>query len=167
MPLPDDPYAFPRKLRRGLKFCSLLAVQTIIALIAVAILETPLQQTFRPTSIETLLWREWIYSLVIGFGVGFSVQRLWPNSAAKWVWLLPTLWFGFGSVIAMGHGGIWSQITGTACENGMGDLQCKGWFLYTITWLRAASYSAGVYVRNIVGSTQKVESVLSATDGNN
>jgi len=166
VPLPDNPYSFPRHLVRGFKFSGLLAVQTIIALIATGILEFQLQRTFRPTSIETVLWREWIYSVVIAFGLGFSIQRLWPNSATKWVWLLPTLWFGFGSLIAMGHGRLWNQITGTACENGMGDPQCRGWFLFTITWIRAASYSAGAYVRDMVGSTQRVEPVSSAIDDN-
>ena len=153
---------------RGLKFCALLAVQIVVALFATAMLESPLQRIFHPTSIATLLWREWIYSVVIAFGLGFSIQRSWPNSAGKWVWLLPTLWFGFGSVIAMGqggmfgfrpvialgHGGMLSQITGTACENGMGDPQCRGWFLFTIPWLRAASYSAGAYVVSSAGQVR-------------
>lgn len=151
MALPDDPHEFPRAIVRVFKFCALLAVQILFALIATAILESPLQRIFHPGSIATLLWREWIYSVVIGFGLGFMIQRTWPNSAAKWVWLLTALWFGFGAVNALGHGAMFSQITGTACENGFGDPRCKGWFLFTIPLLRAASYSAGAYLVTSAG----------------
>ena len=145
MSQPDDPYSFPRKLVRGFKFCSLLAVHIVIALIGTAILDSPLHRTFRPTSITQVLWREWIFSFLIAFLLGLSMQRVWPSTAAKWAWVPPALWFCFGSLMAMGHGAMFSQIIGTACENGFNDPQCRGWFLFTIPCIRTACYSLGAY----------------------
>jgi len=99
---PDDPYAFPRNLLRGLKFSGLLAVHIVIALLGTAVLESSLHRTIRPNSIATVLWKEWILSAAIAFGLGFSGQRLWQNTAAKWAWVLPALWFGFGTLLAVG-----------------------------------------------------------------
>ena len=157
--LPDDPYAFPRNLLRGLKFCGLVAVHIVIALLGTAILESSLHRIFRPNSIATVLWKELILSATIAFGLGFSVQRLWQNTAAKWAWVLPALWFGFGTLLTVGHGAIFSQITGTACENGLGDPQCRRWFLFTIPLLRTGFYSVGASVQYIVGSTQGIASL--------
>ena len=161
--LPDDPYSFPRSLVRGFKFSGLLTVHIVVALFGTAILESSLHR-IHATSIGTVLLQAWIFSAAVAFGLGFSIQRLWPNTAAKWTWVLPALWFGFGTLIAARHGAVFDQTTGRACGNGLADPFCRGWFLFTIPFLRTGCYSAGSYVQSILGSTQRLQSASGAMD---
>jgi hypothetical protein len=82
---------------RGLKFGGLLLVNLAVAVIGTAILTTELQRVIPSHSFTAIIWKEFIFSIVCAAFIGFGVWRTWRNSAAKWTWILPAIWFAFAT----------------------------------------------------------------------
>jgi len=135
------------------KFVLFVLVNVLIALLGTAIAETAIGNFVHPHSLSGVLWKE--YSLSIGCAacLGFSLRRIWKTSAAVWAWLLPCLWFCIRIIPALlsssnqsvlsANGGVLYQFSGQGCENGIGALECRNFFVFTIPFVRAAAYSVG------------------------
>jgi hypothetical protein len=146
---------------RGLKFCGALILHTIVALIGTAVLESAIGKAFRPHTLAGVLWKEWTLSLLCAAFVGFFMWRTWKVSAAMWVWILPSVWFGFEIVLTLfaSHGqsvlvggGLWNQFSGTACDGGVRALGCRKFFVVTIPFIRGVAYSVGACLSFLVGA---------------
>ncbi len=135
------------------KFIFFVLVNVAIALFGTAFFENEIGKLFRSQSLSGILWKEWLLSIVLAGGLGWSVHRLWKTSAVKWAWVLPSLWFLLRiitllpttmrqSVITQGNG-LWHQISGQGCEFGMRAPECRNWVLFTIPFIRAVTYSIG------------------------
>ena len=135
------------------KFVLFILVNVLIALIGTAVSETAIGSFFHPHSLSGVLWKEYALSMSCAVLLGFAVRRVWKTSAAKWTWMLPSLWFlirvvpvlratGSPSVLAH-HNGISYQFSGLGCENGSGALECRNFFVFTIPFIRAVAYSIG------------------------
>ncbi len=144
---------------RGLKFCGALILNSFVAIIGSAVLENTMGKAFRPQSLAAILWKEWSLSLLCAALLGFFILRTWRMSAAKWTWILPSVWFGLRLVLALlvrvGQGiftgeSIWSQFSGTDCVNGMRSIGCRNFFLFTIPFIRGVSYSGGAYFSSLL-----------------
>ena len=151
-PMQQDSRTLPARF----KFISFVVANVVIALLGTAISATAVGKLIRAHSLSGVLWKEWALSLVCAFFLGFAVRRLWNTSAAKWTWILPSLWFLFrlvpvllssGNQSVLAHkNGIWFQLSGLGCEFGMRALDCLNFFVFTIPFIRAVAYSLGAYV---------------------
>ncbi len=141
----------PRHLR---KFVFFLIVNVVIAVLGTAIPETIVGKLlFRPHSLSGVLWKAWTLNIVCAGCLGLAVHRIWKTSAAKWTWVLPSLWFLIRIVPALlsttnqsvfaANNGTWFQFSGLGCGNGIRPLECKNFFLFTIPFVRAVAYSLG------------------------
>jgi len=135
-----------------LRFGGTLILHTIVALLGTAVLETAIGQAFRPHSIAAVLWKEWTLSLLCAGFIGFFMWRTWRGSAAKWVWVLPGVWFGLWLVLALSAshspsvlvgGGLWDQFSGAACDGGLRASGCRNFLVFTIPFVRGVAYSIG------------------------
>jgi hypothetical protein len=144
---------------RGLKFCGALILNTFVALIGTAVLETTVGKAFRPHSLAAILWKEWSLSLLCAVLIGFGMWRTWRMSASKWTWILPGVWFGlrFVQVVFFVRGGIWSQFSGTDCENGVHAFGCWNFFAFTIPFIRGVAYSIGAFVSSLVSPRSNLQ----------
>jgi hypothetical protein len=146
-----------------LRFCGALILNTIVALIGAAVLESAIGKAFHPQTLAAVLWKEWTLSLLCAAFVGFFMLRTWRTNAAMWVGVLPRLWFGLnlGLVLSASHGrsvlvggGLWSQFSGTACEDGLLAVGCRKFFIVTIPLIRGVAYSVGACLSFMVGRTK-------------
>lgn len=80
-----------RHMLRSLKFCGALILNTIVALIGTAVLESTIGKAFRSQTLAAVLWKEWTLSLLCAAFVGFFIWRTWRVSAAMRVWVLPSI----------------------------------------------------------------------------
>jgi hypothetical protein len=149
MALSDYPREFPGALIRGLKFCGAFVLNTLAALLGTAVLKAPLAEVFRPHSLTGILWEEWILSIVVACCIGFGVWQTWRSTAAKWIWLLPALWFGVRILIAYGSRGVWFHFSGAGCVNGSASVECRNFLVFTVPCIRGVSYSLGAYVSSL------------------
>src|SRR6266704_3953800 len=78
----------------ALKFCGALILNTFVAIIGAAVLETGVGKAFHPQSIAAILWKEWSLSVLLATLIGFGMWRTLRTRASKWTWILPSLWFG-------------------------------------------------------------------------
>jgi hypothetical protein len=143
MALPDDSSSFPRKLASTPAFIGWMVANLAIALFGTAILDAAIGKAVRPSSLSAVLLKEWILSIAIALSLGFGITRQWNNRAARWTWALPSLRFVLGIVAAIGAGGVLSQISGSACQAGVANPLCRGWFIFTIPFVRSSAYSVG------------------------
>jgi|ERR1019366_220019 hypothetical protein len=137
---------------RGLRFCGAVILQSIVAILGTAVLESAIGTAFRPHLLAAILWKEWILSLLCAAFIGFFMWRTWRGSAAMWAWILPCLWFAFMFLLALPasqkqsvlvSGGLWTQFSGAACDGGSHALGCRNFFVITIPFVRGVAYSAG------------------------
>ena len=138
-----------------LKFAVFIVVHLLIALLATGFAEAQIGRFLRPHSLPEVLYKAWTLSAVCAATLGFSIHRLWKNGAAKWTWVLPSLWLGLRFVPAFlsakghlfGPGiSVWYQFSGLGCENGTRSLDCRNFFVFTIPFIRGLTYSFGVWL---------------------
>lgn len=143
---------------RALKFCGLLILNTLTALIGTAVLETSLGKVFRPHSLATFLWKEWSLSIFCAALIGFFMWRTWKTSATKWVWVIPSLWFAMKFVpdlfVYKRQSILIAQFSGSGCNGGRDAFGCRVFLLFTIPFVRSISYSLGAYCSSLVSPSQ-------------
>jgi len=135
---------------RGLKFGGLLLVNLAVAVIGTAILTTELQRVIPSHSFTAIIWKEFIFSIVCAAFIGFGVWRTWRNSAAKWTWILPAIWFAFGYLTIAGHSDAWGRLSGFGAGSILSAPDVRRFFLFTVPLVRAVSYSVGAYLSSLL-----------------
>jgi hypothetical protein len=137
---------------RALKFSGFVVIHVIIAIIGTAVLDTTLRRTIPPHSMTATLWKECILSIICAAGIGFSVWRIWRNSAAKWTWILPTGWFAVGLLAFAGRGDVFGRLFGFNSQN-FGASEIRSFFAFTVPLIRAVFYSLGAYLSSLLQPT--------------
>ncbi|HEU5453230.1 MAG TPA: hypothetical protein VFU76_14645, partial [Terriglobales bacterium] len=117
---------------RVLKFCALLLVNVVVALIGSAIAERAIVRLIPTHSIVGVVQREWALSIVCAALSGVGMWRTWRSSSTTWAWTLPAAWFALRFVFAIGGGRLWFQFSGTGCENSLSAVECRNFFLFTV-----------------------------------
>ena len=134
----------------GLKFGGLLLVNLAVAVIGTAILDTALWRVISSHSVAVMVSKEFVFSIVCAAFIGFGMWRTWRNSAAKWTWVLPTVWFAFGYLTIAGHGDVWGRLSGFGSESVLSAPDVRSFFLFTVPLVRAVSYSVGAYLSSLL-----------------
>ena len=138
---------------RLFRYMALHCGHLLVAVIGTAIITTSFGKLFHPRSVAGVIAREWAMSIVCAAVIGLLMYRTWRWRPAIWVWIIPAVWFAFGtlmiwpsahrqSVLGPG-GGLWYEISGSACVNGIRDMGCRTFFAFTIPFVRAMAYSIG------------------------
>ena len=138
---------------RLLKLGGLLLVNLAVAVIGTAILDTALWRVISSPSVTAMVWKELTFSIVCAAFIGFGMWRTWRNSAAKWTWILPAVWFAFGYLTIAGHGDVWGRLSGFGSGSVLSapDVRYfRYFFLFTVPVVRAVSYSAGAYLSSLL-----------------
>jgi hypothetical protein len=131
---------------RALKFGGFVVIHVIIAVIGTAVLDTALRRTI-PHSMAATLWKECILSIICAAGIGFSVWRIWQNSAAKWTWVLPAAWFAVGLVATGGREHVLGRLVGFG---NFGAPEMRSFFAFTVPLIRAVFYSLGACISSLL-----------------
>ena len=95
-----------------------------------------------------LLWKECVVDMICATMLGFGMYRVLRTPAAKWVWVLPSVWFAFGFLTRRGDvfGGLLGQRTVLAPPDP------KNFIVFTVPLFRACFYSAGAYISSRLSS---------------
>jgi hypothetical protein len=130
------------------------------AIIGTAILASSGYAIWRPiaaalhlNSFAVITSTEWIFSIVCAGLIGFFVRRRWRTDTAKWVWLLPLLWFSLRAIpfIFASHSiftgtSAWQRFSGGDCSVGLPTDGCRDFLVFTIPLVRGIAYSLAAYV---------------------
>jgi hypothetical protein len=158
---------------RRLRSFAMFLVDTLAAVIGTAILDTTFYKMIPVHSIAGVIRKEWILSILCASFIGFFMYRTWKSDTSKWTWTLPTMWLIFGCFVALGSthehsvlsgsssalGSFWAQLSGTECDGGLHASGCSNFFVFTIPFIRALSYSAGALVSSrLYGSQSQLPS---------
>jgi len=135
---------------RTLRFVVFSIVLTAIAIFGTAIAEHAIWRLVPAHSIVGILWKECILSAICATSIGLGISRIWQTSAAKWVWILPALWFTFGFL--MRRGDVWGGLLGHHSDVLVAP-DTRTFFEFTVPLLRAACFSAGAYVSSLLYSS--------------
>ena len=125
-----------------------------------AILEATLFKMIPVHSIAGVIRKEWILSILCAWFIGFFMYRTWKSETAKWAWTLPSLWFIFGCLVALGStrehsvlsgtgsalANFWAQLSGSGCDSGIRAPGCRNFFVFTVSFIPAVSYSTGAFL---------------------
>jgi hypothetical protein len=133
---------------RILKFVSFVVIRLVIAIIGTAILDTSLRRSFATQfhSVSAIIWTECLLSIVCAIGLGFSVWRIWRNSAAKYTWIPASGWFAIGFVATMGRNDVLGRLFPFGSGTGFGPAEIRSFFVFTVHLIRAICYSLGAYI---------------------
>jgi hypothetical protein len=137
---------------RALRFCGLLILNVLAAVFGTGFLESAIGTLYHPATISGIVLKAWCLSVLCAALIGLLMWRTWRTSATKWAWLLPGMWFGFRTVTLIAHGRLWAQLSGVGCENGVHDIGCQNFFVFTIPSIRGLSYSIGACLCSLVSS---------------
>jgi hypothetical protein len=134
-----------------LRFCASLILNSLVAIFGVAALSAPFGGIFHFHSISAILVAAWSLSVLFGLLAGFFAYQIFRFAAAKWIWVLPALWFSLRVLLFLGAGlgfkTTWDTVSGNACAYLTAASGCQlTFFVFTIPFLRSASYAAGAYV---------------------
>jgi hypothetical protein len=124
-------------------FLNLLAVW-----IGVAFFSSVLgRRLWHPHSIQALLRVSYCYDIVVSLLLGFIVYRCFRTETARWIWAIAGAWFLFRvATLLGGTSSLWSHLSGIGCMNGMRNMDCMNWFLFTMLFVRAGAYSFGAWL---------------------
>src|SRR5450755_4222921 len=139
---------------RLLRYMALHCGHLLVAVIGTALV-TSFGKLFHPRSVTGVIATEWAMSIVCAAVIGLLMYRTWRWRPAIWVWIIPAVWFAIEtfmiwpsahrqSVLGPG-GGLWYEISGSACVNGIRDRGCRAFFVFTIPFIRAVAYSIGTF----------------------
>jgi hypothetical protein len=133
-----------------LKFCGLLLLHLLVALIGTAIISSFLGRFYTPNTISAAVAKEWVLSVVCAAIAGFFAMRRFRSASAAWTWTLPMIWFCWGLLMARNSvntisadSGIWARFSGAGCSEGIHAIACRNFLLFTIPLTRSISYSVG------------------------
>jgi hypothetical protein len=136
-------------LPSSLRFLGLLLLNVFVAVIGTAVLDAGLCRAIPgPHTIYAVLWKETALSIICASFIGFGMWRRWRSKAAKWTWVIPSLWFALGSLAIAGHG-IWGPLSVSSVSY-LGAAEARSFFLLTIPLIRAVAYSVGAYISSSV-----------------
>jgi hypothetical protein len=131
-----------------LRFLGLLLLNVLVAVIGTAILDTGMGKAIPSHTIVAVLWKETALSVVCAALIGFGMWWRWRSEAAKWTWVVPLVWFGFGAVAFAGRGIFGSSFISSL--NNAGAAEVRSFFAFTIPLVRSIAYSAGAYISSFV-----------------
>jgi hypothetical protein len=133
---------------RALCFLGLLLLHVLIAIIGSAIAEGAIWKIVPAHSVMGVLWKECVFDILCATILGFGMYRVLRTSAAKWVWLLPSVWFAFGFLTRRGD--VFAGLLGQ--RSVLGPPDTKSFFAFTVPLFRACFYSAGAYISSRLSS---------------
>jgi hypothetical protein len=139
---------FPAMLP-SLKFCGALLINMAVAVIATAILDTEVRRVIPTHTVAAIVWKEIILSAVCALFFGFFIWRRWRSSAAKWAWVLATLWFLFGYLAVAKGGNPWGRLSGFSSGSVLSGPDVRTFFTFTVPLVRAVFYSVGAYISSL------------------
>jgi hypothetical protein len=130
-----------------LRSLGMFTLNSLLALLGPNLVEAPLDKVIRFRLGVGVISTSWVFSILCAGLTAFFLSRAFRNTA-KWVWLLPTLWFGiFGMGRSYGQTvlgeTIWTHFSGISCSKTPGLGTCRDFFAFTIPAVRGISYSAG------------------------
>lgn len=131
-----------------LKRLGAFLLNIVIAIFGTAIVTSPFAFVLRPHSIHAVLLKGYVMSAILAAVIGFFVYRRWGSGTAKWVGVIGACWFAFRLLALMGGGlsGMWTEMSGIGCVNGVRNLACMNWLVFTLPTLRLISYSLGAWI---------------------
>src|ERR1700687_4038169 len=135
---------------RALRFVGLLIVHTVVAIIGTAIAEGAIWKLVPAHSVFGILWKDCIFGATLATLIGFGMWRTSRTSGAKWVWVLPAIWFAFGFLIR--HGDVWGGLFGIRSGSVLVTPDTRSFFAFTVPFLHASFYSAGASVSSSLSS---------------
>jgi hypothetical protein len=130
-------------MMQNLSVWASVAINSLIAVFGTGIIEFPLARILHSHSGGEVILREWIASLILAGPLGFLMQRSWKTGAAKWSWIIPTIFFFFGILIHIAMGRSVSRFSGYDCAVRLNRLSCRDFFLFTVPLARGVAYSFG------------------------
>ena len=130
---------------RALKFFTFVVVNVVIATIGTAILDTGLRRAIPTHSLTSVMWKECLFSMICAAGLGFSIRRIWRNSAAMWTWILPSIWFLVGLLAISGHSRVFGRPF-VLSSGDMGVADIRSFFAFTVPFIRSVFYSVGAFL---------------------
>jgi hypothetical protein len=151
---PPKPYFF-----RALRFGGVLLLNTCVAVVGTSALAAEIGGALHPHSFSGILWKLWGLDVLCALLIGFFMWRTRKTEATKWTWTLPALWFCLRFIPALtfrghqtvfGSVGVWSQLSGVGCENGVRALGCLNLFVFTLPFISGVSYSIGACFSSMV-----------------
>jgi hypothetical protein len=136
-----------------LRSLGMFMLNSLLALLGPTLVEAPLDKVIRFRLGVGVISTSWTFSILCAGLTAFFLGRAFRNSTAKWVWLLPTLWFGIG-IFGMDRSygqtvlgeTIWTHFSGISCSKTPGFGTCRDFFAFTIPAVRGISYSAGAFL---------------------
>jgi len=140
----------------ALKFGAFVIINFMISLFGTAILESALRRTIPvagilPHSVAGILWKGTILSIICAAGIGFSVWRVWRNSAAKWAWVLPAVWFFVGLLTTAGRGDVFGRMFGFG-SGSLAPAEARSFIVFTFPFIRGICYSLGALISSSIFS---------------
>jgi hypothetical protein len=137
---------------RTLRFAGAFALNLAIAVIGTAVIESDFWRLLRFRDPSVLILKEWFFSIVIAALFGFLMYWKRPSETSKWIWILPTLWFGFGAIVVGGQRqsifspgtGAWANLSRESCK--LDASSCRAFFAFTVPLIRAVAYSVAALI---------------------
>jgi hypothetical protein len=132
-----------------LKFVGLLLINLAAAVIGTAILDTEVRGMIPSHTIAAIVWKEIILSIVCAAFIGFFMWRRWRSTAAKWIWVLAVPWFVFGYLVTARSANVLGRLSGFSSGSVLSAPDVRTFFIFTIPFIRAISYSLGAYISSL------------------
>lgn len=129
-------------------------LHTLLAVLGAAVVESSLDRFIHVRTGPGVILHALGFSIVSPALIAFFIFDGLRSNVAKWIWVLPALFFAFAVLIFNGaHTSsllgetMWARFSGRTCGVTFQREPCLYFFLFTIPFVRSVSYATGVWFR--------------------
>ena len=151
-----------------LRNVGMFLLHTLLAVLGAAVVESSLDKFIHVRTAPAIILRTFGFSVVLPVLIAFFAFDRLRSDAAKWVWVLPALFFALGISAftntrppgVLGET-VWARFSGHTCGITLDPTACRYFFLFTIPFVRSIFYTAGILLRTTIkrGKIEPTESV--------
>lgn len=144
------------KAKASLRNAGMFLLHTLLAVLGAAVVESSLDKFIHVHTGADIVLRALGFSVVLPAVIAFFIPDRLRSRAAKWVWVLPVLFFSLGlatfsSIHTSGVLGetAWARFSGRTCGITLQREPCQYFVIFTIPLVRSVSYAAGAWLKMI------------------
>ena len=131
-----------------MRFVVYVVADSVAAIFGTTLVSHTLAKFLRAGSAGGVILREWVLSILIAGLLGALIAAYRKSNTSIWAWVLPGLAFLLRALlyVTRWRTAFFATFSGYECAISLQQHDCQDFFVFSVSLIRAASYSAGAWL---------------------